>query len=119
MDPKNSSQTSPDPENETDETLDGLPRSELSNPEEDMTYRELEIHRLDNVQFVTRLMNFSPKGGLVQAFIIEAIRAYCEAIVKEPKPETDDHGFISNIVWYELAVDVKRQCDEKYGPDKP
>ena len=123
MDPK--SPQSPDPESELSErpepsdrqfgTDEGGNSVLVLGGGEDMSYRELEIKRLDNVQFLTRVMNFSPKGGLVQAFIVEAIRAYCEAIVKEPKPSETGDGVISRVAWWELAADVKRQFDEKYG----
>jgi hypothetical protein len=112
----------------TEETSAGLPKSEQSSPQNEhfeevgtvkLSGKEefvpLYRDRLDNKQFVARLMDFSPRGGLAQVFVIEAIRAYCEAIVKEPKPTSGGDGIVNLIAWYEVAQDIKRQCDAQYG----
>jgi hypothetical protein len=70
---------------------------------------------INNEEFLKRVMSFSKFGAIIQPFIIEAIRAYCEAIVKAGKPENDSFAFISPVLWYEIAVDVKKQFDKQYG----
>jgi hypothetical protein len=69
--------------------------------------------RQTNEEFVVDLMNYSKYGGLVQAFVIEALRYYSEQIA-ESVPKEDSKSFIDPIVWHGIAVDVLDQLKERY-----
>lgn len=68
-----------------------------------------------NVDFVSYIMDFSPYGGLTQAFVIEAIRYYSTFIVEHTAPEDKPNAYINPKIWYEIAQDVKESYEAKYG----
>lgn len=53
-----------------------------------------------NVEFVTRLMEFSPTGALSQMFIIAAIDNYSKAVAEDPPIE---HSLINGEAWKRTA----------------
>jgi hypothetical protein len=67
-----------------------------------------------NAEFVENLMNFSPHGGLCQAFIIEAIRYYAEKVAATPEPTEHGNGLISAIAWHKIAKDILERMEQKY-----
>jgi hypothetical protein len=56
-----------------------------------------------NIDLVKHLMTFSKQGVLMQAFIIEAIVKYAEAVKANPLPDT---GFISAAAWDACAKEA-------------
>lgn len=76
------------------------------------------MSRETNVEFVTRLMEFSPTGALSQAFIIEAIGRYADECVKhadEVVASVDKQGFISGKAWLRTAEFIAAESKAKYG----
>jgi len=68
----------------------------------------------DNVTFISAAMTQSNFGPRIQAFIIEAIRAYCEGVIEAGKPvEEPEHYLISPIVWYEMAEDIGSKIERR------
>lgn len=65
-----------------------------------------------NEEFVSNLMRYSPVGGLVQAFIIQAILNYSKAVAAE-KPEDLDTGLVSGHAWHRCAVDIQQRMKEQ------
>lgn len=65
-----------------------------------------------NVDFVTRLMEFSPYGALTQAFIIEAIGRYADQCAEQRLPED---GLISADAWQAAAKWIQNEIRQKYG----
>ncbi len=63
----------------------------------------------NNEELVLNLMNFSPFGAMGQAFIINAIREYSKAVVKD-----NEDG-----PWFEIAKDVQTRCDAFYSRHDP
>jgi hypothetical protein len=55
---------------------------------------------------------------MVQVFIIEAIRNYCERILQTSEPTDDGKGFISAIAWYRIAKDVNDRMVANYEEPK-
>jgi len=55
-----------------------------------------------NVEAMKRLMEFSRSGGLMQMFIIQAVKSYSEE-VKKAKPEDWSNGMISFDAWQRCA----------------
>jgi hypothetical protein len=88
----------------------------MDSTEDKMTLREVEMQRLTNLEFIEKLMSFSPYGAMVQVFVIEALRSYSAEVVAKPPPKDDPGAFFSMEAWYGIAKDVKRQIDEKYAP---
>lgn len=66
-----------------------------------------------NVEFVTNLMEYSPHGALAQAFIVQAIRSYAEAVAKTT-PVDDGKSFINPEAWHGVAVDIIARMDKFY-----
>lgn len=67
-----------------------------------------------NLDLVVDLMNYSPRGAICQAFIMEAIMKYAEACSKAD-PATFDSGFMNGQAWVDVAKDVKQRCEAFYG----
>ncbi len=61
-----------------------------------------------NVEFLTDVMEWSPAGPLMQAFVIEAIAKYAEQVQHMPQDQRDqmDNSFISYAGW--------RKCADEY-----
>lgn len=66
-----------------------------------------------NEDLVLDLMRYSPHGALCQAFIINAIEAYCDSVAKTG-PEAFDGGLINGQAWVDIAKDVKSRIREFY-----
>jgi len=71
--------------------------------------------QLTNVEFVTELMEYSRYGPMVQAFVIHCIHTKAREIAEFPNPEWFDSGFMCGQFWQDIAKDVVRQMDGKYG----
>jgi len=58
-----------------------------------------------NVELVTRLMEFSPTGAMMQAFVITAIEKYSQMVLAMPQEQRNrmDRGLISYAVWEKCA----------------
>jgi len=86
--------------------------------EANVTEDEARIKRLKgmtNDEFVSHLMNYSPYGGVVQAFIIEAIAYYAEEVVNSEGTLEDASKLISMDTWKGVAKDVLTKIKEKYN----
>jgi hypothetical protein len=66
-----------------------------------------------NEDLVVDLMNFSPRGALCQAFIVQAIQEYCESVIKAGA-EACDSGMINGQAWVDIAQDTKQRIEEFY-----
>ena len=78
---------------------------------------ELEMpRRKSNEEFVTDLMNYSRFGGLVQVFVIEAIRSYAEAMATAD-PAKFDSDLLNGKAWIGVAQEVKAKLDAQYALD--
>lgn len=73
-------------------------------------------HRKSNEEFVSDLMNYSRYGGLVQVFVIEAIRHYAETMAAAD-PAKFDSDFLNGKAWIGVAQEVKAKLDAQYAPD--
>lgn len=69
-----------------------------------------------NEDLVRDLMTRSPLGALGQAFVVEAIRKYAEALVATPLPPDTPGSMFCNETWNKVAADVKERCDRFYNP---
>jgi hypothetical protein len=78
--------------------------------------------RLSNIDRVHHMMNFSNHGALSQLFIMEAINFYSNLIKKQGPPteeeEKEDHGIISKMAWYRVAVEVQQSYQEHIDSHK-
>jgi hypothetical protein len=72
------------------------------------------LKSMTNQEFMDHLMSFSPYGGLVQPFVIEALRSYCKACIEEPVVPDEPNAVIPASSWRGVAADVLRQLDLKY-----
>ena len=64
-----------------------------------------------NVQLVTRLMEFSQQGPLMQAFVIEALASYAQDTLDQEK--WSNHSFINQDTWKACAAEVKKTIEER------
>lgn len=69
--------------------------------------------RENNVEFLTRLMEFSRFGPLMQGFIIGGLEKYAELVIAEEPPKDEDHGtgipLIPWSTWVACAEEVKKE----------
>lgn len=63
-----------------------------------------------NIEFVTRLMEFSPVGALSQLFIIAAIDNYSKAVAAAPPIE---HVLINGEAWKRTAEWVQQELENR------
>ncbi len=68
-------------------------------------------HPPNNVQLVREIMNFSEYGGLIQAFVIEALYAYSQHALTVDMP---DNGVISPEAWKGCAQEVIDKLSKRY-----
>lgn len=66
-----------------------------------------------NEEFIVRVMNFGcPTGGLIQAFIVEALCSYAADVVTSE--ETWDNGLISSVAWKRTGQWLLDELNKKY-----
>jgi hypothetical protein len=70
-----------------------------------------------NTEFVVQLMNHSGYGGLVQAFVIEALTNYAENVIADTSvwPE---NSLVPQASWKGIAQEVSLKLRSKYGKGK-
>lgn len=68
-----------------------------------------------NLEFLTELMQFSPKGPLVQVFIIHAVHAAARQVAAAPDPSVFDSAALDGRAWQDVAKHIAERMDEKYG----
>jgi hypothetical protein len=61
-----------------------------------------------NVEFVTRMMEFSNYGALAQLFILESIRNWSELVAKAD-PVKVDSPMISGQAWVGVAKEIQEK----------
>ncbi len=59
------------------------------------------------------LLNYSPYGGLCQAFIKVALEEYCKQILSA-KEEWPDNSFINQETWKGIALDIQERMTKFY-----
>ena len=70
---------------------------------------------MDNVEFVTWLMNYSSYGGLAQAFIINAIDHHCKEVIADQAHlrEAMKNGMINPEAWIGIAKELQKKIAER------
>ena len=70
---------------------------------------------MDNVEFVTWLMNYSSYGALVQAFIIESIFRYANEVAENEKElrESMKNHIINPEAWIGIAQELQKKIKER------
>jgi hypothetical protein len=70
--------------------------------------------RRTNVEFVRDLMEFSPYGALVQAFVLEALSRYADQVA-DADPAQFDSALLSGHAWVGVARDIKAKIHLHLG----
>ncbi len=65
-----------------------------------------------NTEFVTELMDFSPAGPLMHAFVLQAIESYAKAVI-ERQDEIAEDGMISRRAWVNCAEHSLKAINER------
>jgi len=65
-----------------------------------------------NIEFITRIMDFSKNGALMQPYILEALRIYSERI-KDADLSSMDNGMICPDAWRSCAVEALKELEER------
>lgn len=70
---------------------------------------------MDNVEFVTWLMNYSNYGGLVQAFIINAIQHHSKEVIANENElrESMKNHIINPEAWIGIAKELAKKIEER------
>jgi hypothetical protein len=63
-----------------------------------------------NTEFVTRVIDFSRNGALMNAFVIEGLRLYAEQCVKRGAAHFDS-GLINGAAWVACAEEYIRELE--------
>lgn len=76
-----------------------------------------EESKLTNEEFITRLMRFSERGAMMQAFIIEGLRLYSDAVLAGKVKLLEDmaNGPISGEAWIACAEEYLREERARFG----
>ncbi|BEP58688.1 hypothetical protein GmRootV118_59320 [Variovorax sp. V118] len=67
-----------------------------------------------NVEFVIELMEFSAYGGLIQAFVMQALQQYA-GHVAAMDPEALDTPMVSGRAWHGCAEEVQDKLARRLG----
>ena len=72
---------------------------------------------MTNTEFISRLMDFSKSGPLMQLFIIEAVRKHSERVVNNADKvrEQMEGGFVSPDAWIAAAQEALDRMNEHLG----
>lgn len=68
---------------------------------------------LDNVEFVTEMMEWSREGPLAQLFIITAIQKYADAVAKSTPAELGNMAMIAPEAWIRVAKEIAGKIDAR------
>jgi hypothetical protein len=68
-----------------------------------------------NVEMLTRLMNFSKNGGLMQGFVLTAIAKYAEQCI-EAGPQTFDSELLCGAAWIRCAREAVEELEKHTTP---
>lgn len=78
----------------------------------------MEGQRETNTEFVTRMMEFSKHGALMQIFIIDALQKRVERILSISDNDLErifnNNPMISWEAWKSCAEELKSELDKKY-----
>jgi len=79
-----------------------------------------EEWRETNTECLTRIMEHSENGGLMQGFIMQALAEYSEEVINAPinAPEKNEDGsvpFVSPTAWRNCALELKDELDKFYS----
>ena len=66
-----------------------------------------------NIEFINELMDQSKYGGLVQAFVLEALGSYSRQMIEYEG--WGERGIISFKTWQEIAKEIASKIEAKYG----
>lgn len=70
---------------------------------------------MDNVEFVTWLMKYSSYGGLVQAFILNAIDHHSKEVIEQQAHlrESMKNHIINPEAWIGIAKELQKKIAER------
>lgn len=73
---------------------------------------------LTNVEFVTKLMEFSKFGPLAQLFVIDALDKWSQKIIdsQEQVLVQMKDGFVSGEAWVGVAKEINAKVKAQYQP---
>lgn len=88
-----------------------FPRSDFASMEEALqeaveTAKEFAEGSPTNIEQVAYLMNYSEAGPLIQAFVMQGLETYADAVIKGGA-EKCDSPMVSGAAWVRCAQDVK------------
>lgn len=70
------------------------------------------MRRLNNDQFIARLMSHNPAGALCQAMILMAVEDYTRRVAAST-PEALDTPMVSGAAWHKCAQHIAAQFDAR------
>lgn len=74
-----------------------------------------------NTEFMHDLMEFSSVGGLVQAFVLEALDKYAAQVLEWPeavREQMNNDGLIAYEPWARCAAEVRKKIARHLGRDR-
>lgn len=76
------------------------------------TLKNKSLERETNIQFVTRIMDFSDNGALMQCFVIEAIASYSRNM-KDADLSSMKGGFICPDAWRRCSIEILNELENR------
>lgn len=70
-------------------------------------------HRETNTEFLTRVMEFSRSGALMQAFILHGLDAFARRVAAL-KPSECETTMVSGTAWHRCATELKAELEERF-----
>jgi hypothetical protein len=64
-----------------------------------------------NTEMLTELMEFSPLGGLIQCYVIDALKQHSEYVLTADLSGWDNN-FVSPEAWRKCAEETKKTIDK-------
>lgn len=73
--------------------------------------------RMTNVEFITKMMEYSQYGVLAQCFVIEALSKWSAQVAKASPEEISkaSNGFISGEAWVGVAKEIHDKIAKQYN----
>ncbi len=68
--------------------------------------------RETNIEFITRLMDFSNQGALMQMFILQAVIYYSQK-VEETDVSVFENTLVNGEAWKRCATECLREIEER------
>ena len=76
--------------------------------------KQKTVSQMDNVEFVTHMMNYSRHGALAQIFILDALEKW-SAIIAKADPAELDTPMLNGAAWVSVAKEIQDKLAKRFA----